>query len=53
MADKNLDKKLDRELANTIWLVVKGYDMPSDWTDKDVQEIIVRYWSRAIAKAEG
>ena len=53
MTDENLDKKLDRELANTIWLVVKGYDLPSSFTEKDIEEIINRYWSRAIAKAEG
>ena len=43
----------DRQLADEIWLRVKGYMVPKDWTEKDIQEIIVRYWSRAVAKGEG
>lgn len=53
MSPSNLGKKLDRELANTIWLIVKGYDLPSSFTEKDIEEIINRYWPRAMAKAEG
>ncbi len=43
----------DRELADAIWMIVKGRKVPENWTDEDIQAIIVRYWSKAIAKAEG
>ena len=43
----------DRELADAIWMLVKGHKVPANWTEKDIQEIIVRYWSRAVAKGEG
>ena len=43
----------DRELADTIWMIVKGRKVPENWADEDIQAIIVRYWHKAIAKAEG
>ena len=43
----------DRQLADEIWLKVKGRKVPENWTEKDIQEIIVRYWHKAIAKGEG
>jgi len=43
----------DRELADAIWMLVKGRKVPVDWTEKDIQEIIDRYWSKAVAKGEG
>jgi len=43
----------DRQLADEIWLLIKGRKVPENWTEKDIQEIIVRYWSRAVAKGEG
>ena len=43
----------DRQLADEIWLKVKGRKVPENWTEKDIQEIIVRYLSRSVAKGEG
>ena len=43
----------DRELAEQIWEVVKGRALPKYWTDKDLQEIIVRYWHKAMEKSQG
>ena len=43
----------DRELADEIWLIVKGRKIPENWSDDQIQEIILRYWHRAIAKGEG
>ena len=42
-----------RELADEIWLVVKGRKIPEGWSDEQVEEIITRYWHRAIARGEG
>ena len=42
----------DRELANEIWLRVKGLELPEHWSDEQVEEIIKRYWHRAMEKWE-
>ena len=31
----------------------EGRKVPANWTEKDIQEIIDRYWSKAVAKGEG
>ena len=43
----------DRELADEIWLKMKGRKVPDDWSDEQIVEIIIRYWHRAIARGEG
>lgn len=43
----------DRELANDIWLKLKGQPIPEHWDDKQIDAIIKRYWTRAIAYSEG
>jgi hypothetical protein len=43
----------DRELAEAIWEIVKGRTLPKDWSNEQVEQIIKRYWHRAMAKAEG
>ena len=43
----------DRELADEIWLKMKGRKVPDDWSDEQIEEIIIRYWHRAIARGEG
>ena len=43
----------DRELADEIWLKMKGRKVPEDWPDEQIEEIIIRYWHRAIARGEG
>ena len=42
-----------RERADEIWLVVKGRNIPEGWSDEQIEEIIIRYWHKAIARGEG
>jgi hypothetical protein len=35
----------DREIANLMWLRVKGKRVPEFYTDEDCREIIYRYWA--------
>ena len=41
-------KDFDRELANAIWLKIKNKPLPIDYDDEQVEQIIKRYWHRAI-----
>lgn len=51
---KALKKKaFDRELANDIWVKLKGRELPDTWDEEQVQGIIERYWHKAIAFSEG
>ena len=43
----------DRELADEIWLKMKGRKVPVEWSDEQIEEIIIRYWHKAIARGEG
>ena len=40
----------DRDIANKIWIIMKGISLPTHYTDKDVIEIIYRYWHRAMER---
>ena len=46
-------KAVDRELANDIWVKLKGHELPDTWDEEQVQSIIERYWHKAIAHSEG
>ena len=46
-------KEFDRELANAIWIRLKGHELPDTWDEGQVESIIKRYWHRAIAYSEG
>ena len=43
----------DRENASKIWQIMKGLDLPDRYTDKDVIDIIYRYWHRAMERGGG
>ena len=40
----------DRDIANEIWLIMKGISLPANYNDKEVTEIIYRYWPKAIER---
>lgn len=40
--------ELNREIANIIWMKLKGTEIPSDYSKKDIDEILIRYWHRAM-----
>lgn len=40
--------KFNKEVANTIWLKLKGIPIPKSYTEKDIESILERYWHRAM-----
>ena len=41
-------KGWNREVANVIWMKIKGKKVPDSYTDKDCEDILKRYWHRAM-----
>jgi hypothetical protein len=48
--DGSIIKMEDRDIANTIWMKMKGIPIPDSYTDKDCLEIIYRYWHKAMER---
>ncbi len=42
----------DRDIANKIWLIIKGIPLPPSYTEKDALEVIRRYWHKAVEKEQ-
>ncbi len=42
--------QVDRDIANTIWMKMKGIPIPDFYTEKDQLEIIYRYWHKALER---
>ncbi len=42
------DKKFNDETSKIIWNKLKGKDVPDHYSDKDKEEIVKRYWHRAM-----
>jgi hypothetical protein len=42
------DKKFNDETAKVIWNKLKGKDIPENYSDNDKEEIVKRYWHRAM-----
>jgi len=40
----------DRDIANKVWLTMKGISLPKNYTNKDIIEIIYKYWHRAMER---
>ena len=53
LKEPKVTKWSDRNLANTIWLLVKGIPLPKHYTEKDCEQIIKRYWHRAMEVGNG
>ena len=43
----------DREIANIVWLRIKGKPIPDYYTDEDCEEIIYRYWHKCMEGQAG
>lgn len=41
-------KDWNRDVANVIWMKIKGKTVPESYTDKDCEDILKRYWHRAM-----
>ena len=51
MADNKNSTNTDewnRKIANVIWNKLKGIDVPESYTNKDCEDILKRYWHRAM-----
>lgn len=44
----NKNNQWTRDVANTIWHKLKGKPVPDSYTDKECEEILKRYWHRAM-----
>ena len=42
----------DRDIANKIWMTMKGIPLPPSYTDKDALEIIYKYWNRVVEREQ-
>jgi len=47
------DIEFDLEMAERVWLKVKGYPIPDCYSTKDRLEIFERYYHRAVAQSQG
>jgi hypothetical protein len=47
------DKEHTLEMAEHVWLKVKGYPIPDCYSEKDRLEIFERYYHRAVAQSQG
>lgn len=41
-------KEFDRQTANKIWQKVKGKSIPETYSDKECEDIVKRYWHKAM-----
>lgn len=42
------NKEWNREIANQIWQKLKGKSVPDSYSDKECEEILKRYWHKAM-----
>jgi hypothetical protein len=42
----------NREIAQIIWQKMKGKDLPETYSDKECDDIVTRYWFRAMEREE-
>jgi hypothetical protein len=38
----------EREIANAIWLKLKGKSVPNSYSEKECQDILKKYWHKAM-----
>lgn len=50
LKDLSKEQLFDLEMAEVVWMKVKGYPIPDCYSVKDRLEILQRYWHRAIEK---
>ena len=47
------DKEVTIEMAEHVWMKVKGYPIPECYSEKDRLEIFERYYHRAVSQSQG
>lgn len=54
MSEEKTPEERDREftlqMAEEVWMKVKGYPIPECYSEQDRIEIFARYWHRALEK---
>lgn len=48
-----MDANMKRETANIIWRKLKGRDVPTSYSERDIDAIIDRYWHKAMESEQG
>lgn len=48
MPDTDQKNKWNREVANNIWSKLKGKHVPDSYSDKECEDILKRYWHKAM-----
>lgn len=47
------EKKFLLEMAEEVWLQVKGYPIPDCYSEEDRLDIFERYYHRAVSQSQG
>ena len=47
------DRKFMLEMAENVWIKVKGYPIPDSYSEEDRLSIFDRYYHRAVSQSQG
>lgn len=57
MSDEKTPEQKDKEfrllMAEDVWLKVKGYPIPENYSEEDRLSIFERYYHRAVSQSQG
>lgn len=48
MSDTYQNNQWNREVASHIWYKLKGKPVPDSYSDKECEDILKRYWHKAM-----
>lgn len=51
--DQMIDEKFRLNMADDVWMKVKGYPIPESYSVEDKLDIFERYYHRAVAQSQG
>lgn len=53
LSKEEQDRLFLLEMAEAVWLQVKGYPIPDCYSEEDRLDIFERYYHRAVAQSQG
>lgn len=53
LSKEERDRAFLLEMAEAVWLQVKGYPIPDCYSEEDRLDIFERYYHRAVAQSQG
>ena len=53
LSKEERDRVFLLEMAETVWLQVKGYPIPDCYSEEERLDIFERYYHRAVAQSQG